>query len=476
MAETGHDVLQLRAALAQAQIVERGMLPHVAARIFNAPLAVAAPKLQAILAGLGPRLGLHGVQAEVRGVIRQDRSRDYQVIEGVAVVPVMGTVVKRNASGVLESSGAVSAEALQETILQALTASDVRAILLQVDSYGGEVSGTADLAAFIYGNRSAKRIWAMVDESAYSAAYWIASAAERVIVTQNGGTGSIGVIAIHVDQSKANEQEGLDVSLVIAGERKADLSPFAPLSDRGRATLQAEVDRVWGLFTAAVGKQRGLDPKTLRGFQAACFQGSDGVDAKLADEVGTFDDTLLELATRPTGAQVAVPGSGLTDPDDEHDEPDEDDLPGHARGAREEETMGKETPERPAGGAEVIPLAKHQEETAAARLEARDTERRRQTAIADMATVAKRMGVPEGDVKKHADRLAASDTSEEDIRKTFIDLMAKHGDEDPIQGRTHATPDRPTALKLRPAQESINEYARHMGHRTGLTPATGGAR
>jgi capsid assembly protease len=443
---------RLAFALSQAEVREMGLNPHIAQRMFDQPLAIMPEKVQAILAAIGPRVGLHGVQADVGGVIRRDRTGTYQVIDGVAVVPVMGTICKRNGGGMVNSSGMVGSEAMKEVLLTAVKDPACRAILLQLDSYGGEVDGTADLADFIYAARSEKRIWAIADEAAYSAAYWIGSAAERLLVTQSGGVGSVGVITLHIDESKADEQAGFGVSVIYAGDRKADLSPFAPLSKRGRATLQARVDGVWELFTGAVAKNRGLTQKDVQGWEAATFFGSDAVANKLADGVSTFDDALMELAARPASGSV----TRADDPPPDDDNPDDEDpLWGKHEGqqlkpapsAATEVSMADKVDSAAAGagkpdtpGGQVIQFADHQKAIDAARAEAKAeaqaAEKERGKGIRELVAMASR-----GPLGKEAhvigDRLLASGASLDDARRTFIEAQAKLDESDGvIAGRT----------------------------------------
>ena len=135
---------------------------------------------------------------------------------------------------------------------------EVKAILLDIDSPGGESGGVFDLADRIRAATLVKPVWAVANDMAFSAAYALASAAQKVYVSRTGGVGSIGVIAIHVDQSLRDAQEGLHFTAVYAGDRKNDLTPHAPLSNDAQRFLQGEVDRVYGLFVDTVARQRGL--------------------------------------------------------------------------------------------------------------------------------------------------------------------------------------------------------------------------
>jgi signal peptide peptidase SppA len=283
------------------------MLPHIAARVLGTPLVIGPAKLEAILAVLGPRIGIEApTPAVVDGEVRRRGAR-VVTPEGIAVIPVFGTLVKR-AGPIEAASGLTSYGELETAILDAATDPAVRAILLDVDSPGGEAAGVFDLADLIYEARSLKPVWAVANEEAFSGAYAIASAAERVVVPRTGGLGSIGVIALHVDRSARDAMEGTRYTTVYAGARKNDFNPHEPLSGDALGALQAEVDRVYGLFTDTVARNRRLSANAVRATEAGLFFGEDAVAAGLADEVGTMREALTALAGIASGSRL-VPGA-----------------------------------------------------------------------------------------------------------------------------------------------------------------------
>ena len=114
---------------------------------------------------------------------------------------------------------------------------------------------------------------------------------------------------MHLDQSQAEADAGLQYTAIYAGARKNDLTPHAPLSDPARATLQTEVDRVYDLFVNTVARMRGLNPDTVKATEAGLFFGEDGVTADLADQMGTYGDALNDLTARitPKPQRFSVP-------------------------------------------------------------------------------------------------------------------------------------------------------------------------
>jgi len=268
------------------------LLPHVAARLFGAPLLIHRPKLDVILAVLGPRVGLSDLAAP-SGYTPPERSPD-RANAKVAVVPIHGTLVRRTI-GLEAESGLTSYAAIASQIDAALASPDVDAILLDVDSPGGESGGVFDLADRIRAAAQVKPVWAVANDMAFSAAYALASAATKVFVSRTGGVGSIGVIAMHVDQSEKDAQDGVRYTAVFAGDRKNDLNPHEPISDEAHAFLKAEVNRVYGLFVETVARHRGIEPSAVRDTEAGLFFGQAAVAIGLADAIGTFDVALSQL-------------------------------------------------------------------------------------------------------------------------------------------------------------------------------------
>ncbi|OFW83181.1 MAG: hypothetical protein A2018_01380 [Alphaproteobacteria bacterium GWF2_58_20] len=269
--------------------------PHLAARLLGAPLMIDARKGNVILAALSDRLRVAAPSSpDSAPETRNEATR--QNLGGIAVIPVVGTLIKRG--GWMEAASGLSTyDDVAANIQAALADPLVSGILLDIDSCGGECSGCFDLADEIYMARGIKPIWAVANDSAFSAAYALASSAERVFITRTGGAGSIGVIAWHVDHSGANEQAGLKPTLIYAGAHKADGSLDFPLGDVAAAAIKSEVDRIYQIFIDTVARNRGISPEATKATEAGCFYGENAVAVGLADEVGTLPDAILALST-----------------------------------------------------------------------------------------------------------------------------------------------------------------------------------
>lgn len=278
--------------------------PHLAQKLFNVPLAITPQKAEIVMAALADRFGLARLfHADGRVVAFDDwdgdigepaQPRAYEVVEGIAVIPVTGTLVQK--LGTLRPySGMTGYDGLRACLSMAMADEDVRGIALDIDSPGGEVAGCFDLADDIYRMRGSKPIWAILTESAYSAAYALASACDRILVPRTGGTGSVGVICMHVDLSKALGAAGVNVTLIHYGDRKADGSDTQPLSKEAMSRYQSDVDTMGELFVKTVARNRGLSVKAVRDTQATTFLGAAGVEIGFADAVMAPDEAFRSL-------------------------------------------------------------------------------------------------------------------------------------------------------------------------------------
>ena len=278
-------------------------LPHLAQRLFNTPLALHPHKAEVVMAALTDRFGLTRIQSnadwgeeEDEFFSRKGRDCGYDVIEGIAVIPVQGTLVQK--LGTLRPySGMTGYDGIRASFLTAINDDAVKGICFDIDSPGGEVAGCFDLVDEIYAARGAKPIWSILSENAYSAAYALASAADRIIVPRTGGVGSIGVIVMHVDWSQRIKSDGVQVTIITFGSRKAESNPYEALSEEAKKAIQSDVDEMGRLFVSTVSRNRGIAERTIRDTEAACFLAADGVQLGLADQVASPDVAFRDLLT-----------------------------------------------------------------------------------------------------------------------------------------------------------------------------------
>jgi capsid assembly protease len=227
------------------------------------------------------------------------RDRERQPQEGIAVVPVMGIISPRihNVEGI-STGGGMSAEGFAAAMRQLAADPNVKGIVLDIDSPGGNVAGIPEAVSAIRDVRAAgKPVSAVAHHWAASAAYWLASAAEELVVTPSGEVGSIGVYVYHEDISKRLENVGVKPTLIRAGPHKAEGHPAFPLGEEAAAHVQARVDDYYAMFVKDVAKGRGVPVSTVR----EQFGGGRMVGAKeavrlgMANREGSLADTIQRM-------------------------------------------------------------------------------------------------------------------------------------------------------------------------------------
>lgn len=220
--------------------------------------------------------------------------RPYTVEDGILYIPVNGVLLHRfpYAFGGYATGYAY----LREALRRGLDDSGVKGIVFHTNSPGGMVSGCFDLVDEIYAARGTKPMWTITDEHAYSAAYAIASATDKIVVARTGGVGSIGVLATHVSYAKMLENEGIQYTFVAQGDFKTDERPELPLSDHARKRMDDRGKYQYSLFVSAVARNRGMDEQAVIATQADAFTAPESVENGLADEIGPFDDAVAAFA------------------------------------------------------------------------------------------------------------------------------------------------------------------------------------
>lgn len=293
-------------------------LPHIFARTFNVPLAITPARIEPLIAGLRAASFARG-PARANGDDDDDdapkypeppepqfesddesweRERvGYEISSGgIARVPVRDVLVRREGEIDADSTELESYNHIGLVIRLCVADARVRGILLDIDSCGGESGGLFDLCRDIRAAGTVKPVWAIANDDCFSAGYAIASAAERIWVTSTGGVGSIGVVALHTSLAGFDAQEGIAYEYVYAGDRKIDFNPHEPLGSEARTLLQAEVDRLDGMFVGQVAAWRGLAPEAVAATEAGIFYGETAIAAGLADDVGTLGAAVAAMS------------------------------------------------------------------------------------------------------------------------------------------------------------------------------------
>jgi signal peptide peptidase SppA len=219
---------------------------------------------------------------------------------GVGVIQMFGVLSQR--SGLTDTSEPLQGvDPIRETFTRMLKDDQIGTIVLEIDSPGGSVMGIQELWDAIFAARGEKKVVAVANSLAASAAYYVATAAEEIVVTPSGAVGSIGVLAAHVDQSKLLEEQGVNVTLVSAGKFKVEGNQFEPLGDDARAAMQGIVDTYYDAFVQAVAKGRDVRPSEVRGGfgEGRILTAKNAKAEGMVDRVDTLEATVARLMSSP---------------------------------------------------------------------------------------------------------------------------------------------------------------------------------
>jgi len=269
--------------------------PHLIDRVINTPLLAHPAKAETVAAVLLRRAGVNvrvntvQTNALEMGPLQQRRLVEgagrpflFDPNTGLAVVEVLGSLAHRQGY-IGASSGVMGYDGIQAQYEAALASPEVRGILLDIHSPGGEVAGAFTLADRIAATRGLKPVIAIADDYAFSAAYLLAAAADQVwLAGATSQVGSVGVVMVHFSFEEMIEAEGVKVTIIQAGARKTDGNPYQDLPDAVRERFQGAIDRIYGEFVARVAAWRGMSEAAVRGTEADIFMGRDAIKVGLA--------------------------------------------------------------------------------------------------------------------------------------------------------------------------------------------------
>lgn len=270
---------------------------RVATSFFNRPLAILEEKAEEIAAFLNVKLAGGDIAPEQAELVAAENRRPSPKRSGtIAVLPLYGVIAQRM-DMFMEFSGGTSTEQFGAALDELVENEEIKAIVIDVESPGGSVTGVPELFTKIMEAREKKYIVAVANSMAASAAYWLSSAANEIYVTPSGEVGSIGVITVHEDYSKAYEEAGIKPTIIKAGKRKWDANYYEPLSDEAKSAIQEDVDEFYGMFISSVAKGRGVSVETVRNEygQGLMLTAKKALKAGMVDGIATLDEVLKKL-------------------------------------------------------------------------------------------------------------------------------------------------------------------------------------
>lgn len=256
------------------------------------PWAITEDYLRLIVE-IGLRQNLDPAAVEAQTGRRLDNTRTVEERGGVAIIPVIGPIA-RYLNLFSEISGGTSIQVLAKDFTAALNNPEVRAILLNIDSPGGEANGVHEFANMVYAARGKKPIVAYVGGMGCSAAYWIASAADEIVTDATALVGSIGVVAA------MPIPEGDEI--IFVSSQSPRKHPDVTTED-GKADIQYTIDALAYVFIESVARNRGktIDEVLDTFGGGSVFVGKHALVVGMTDRLGSYEETLAGMVGRERG-------------------------------------------------------------------------------------------------------------------------------------------------------------------------------
>lgn len=314
-----------RIALGRVQLRESYVM-HETADIFVSYLTQFAQTTPDQGAALEVASMEHLEQAYGFGPQRDTDRKPFVYQDGFAIIPVHGALINRFGG----SWGFVTGyQYIRRVFNAALEDDDVKVIVFDIDSPGGEAAGCFELAEEIRKGREIKPSLAVVDSLAASAGYAIPSACTRMVATPSSKIGSIGVIRMHMNVKGALDQMGVEVTIIEAPEdgMKSAGSPFRSLTDDEKKDFQAQVNRAYDDFVSLIVANRGLNDNEVRETKAKVYRADEALALRLIDAVKTPSEAVSSFLAE------------LAD-DDDPEEPNDEEM----NMAQAQENKGTEVP------------------------------------------------------------------------------------------------------------------------------------
>lgn len=303
-----------RQALTRMHMREAALAPDFQAAFASAlqDLASTTPE-----AGHARFMATRGELCQAYGFNPQQQSKPFAFTDGLAIIPIHGALINRFGSSY---SGATGYNFIRSQAQAAAADPEVRGIVFDINSYGGEAAGCFECAADLYQIGKIKPTLAVVDSNAYSAGYALASAANSIALTPSGGAGSIGVVTMHVDMSKMLNDFGVNVTLLHSGDHKVDGNPYGPLSDDVKASIQSSLDTSRNAFASMVDTHRNLKAGTAHATEAQTYRAEDAMKAGLIDAIATPQAAVQAFLVELSGSK-SQPKKGATAMSTKENEP-----------------------------------------------------------------------------------------------------------------------------------------------------------
>jgi signal peptide peptidase SppA len=242
----------------------------------------------------GQERDLAAIEASLgRPLVNERSDKPYEVVDGVAVISMIGLMGKRM-NMMSRMSGGVSTELMQEAVEDALTDPRVIAVVVKADTPGGSVDGVFELADWQLENRGIKPVLTYVDGMLASGGYLYGAVTDQIWAFRTAQVGSVSVVRCHYDRSGADEKAGVKRTFITSGEYKRLASDAAPLDKKGKDYLQDSVDRYHAMFIEMAAVGRGITPELAQEKfgDGKVHLAAQALEIGMIDHIGTLAETI----------------------------------------------------------------------------------------------------------------------------------------------------------------------------------------
>lgn len=242
-----------------------------------------------------------GELCDTYGFKTPEQRKPFAFANGIAFIPVSGTLINRFG----QCWGYITGyNYIRSCLNAALADDDVKGIVFDLNSYGGEAAGCFELADEIFASRSIKPSLGVIDSNCYSACFAIGSACSRLVSIPSGGAGSVGVMSMHIDASKLYQNMGLTFTLIYSGDHKADGNPYEALPASVKANIKKGVTKTREKFANLIARNRGIELDAVLATEAQTYRADDAIEIGFIDAVATPQEAVTTFFNEINGLET----------------------------------------------------------------------------------------------------------------------------------------------------------------------------
>lgn len=275
---------------------------RIFAQLFNTPWLIEESWMMTLIEIARREGDLEALETRI-----SERYSDSQIMTvrgSTAILPISGPIFPK-ANLFTQISGATSVDVLARDFQSALDDDSIERIVNVIDSPGGAVTGINEMAEMIYAARSIKEVTSYIGGTGASAAYWLGSAASRMVIDATTRVGSIGVV---VAMSKGGDDDRIEITNTASPNKRVDIN-----TEEGKEVVIEELDALADVFISSVAKYRGVTDQVVRKKfgRGGVLVGQNAVDVGMADQLGSLEKLLGDEPKEVIGGSIMAKTDSL---------------------------------------------------------------------------------------------------------------------------------------------------------------------